>query len=256
MPAGPAIAEAGEHYTDVYYASTEPRPDEDRWERAALDVSMRRMRRIEHVLGRKGRVLDVGSGTGFQLAGAKALGWDVQGVEVSETAAAFARSRHDVLVVVGTLAEAAFDDSSFDAVTMVHVLEHVPDPIGLLRELQRIVRPGGVVSVAVPHPRALVHDAYNLFHRLRGRYAKDKYACGLYPPDHLYSFTRTALTTAMRTSGFTVVRTEVTGKGDPEHYPMVSWRGAGRAPAVERSLEWLGRRIGRASILDCIAVRT
>jgi SAM-dependent methyltransferase len=174
---------------------------------------------------------------------------------VSRAAAAYARDALGVPVRTGTLEDARFDDGAFSAATLTHVLEHVADPVALLRGLHRVLEPGAILNVAVPHARALIHDAYNLYHRARGRYGKDKFACGLFPPDHLFAFDRTSLRRALERGGFRVLRFEISGKGDPDHYPMVSWRGAGRAPALERPLEWLGRKTGRGSLLDCIAHR-
>lgn len=252
MPEEAASSEAGEHYTGVYY-DAERRPDEERWEAAAADAAARRMARIEAALGTTGRFLDVGAGTGFLVAAARDAGWDARGVEVSATAAGFARERLGVPITVGTVSDAGFPDASFDAVCLIHVFEHVPDPRGLLNELGRILVPGGVLNVAVPNARGLIYSAYNVVHRLRGRYERDRFACSLYPPDHLYAFDERSLGAALRAGGFEVRRMTITGKGDPDHYPVVTWRGSGRAALAEAAVHRAGRALGRGSIIDCIA---
>jgi SAM-dependent methyltransferase len=98
-----------------------------------------------------GRLLDVGSHCGFFLRRARGKGWDLTGVEPSENACAIGREFFDLNLVHGTLAEAAFADRSFDVVTLVDVFEHVEQPVALLREVHRVIRPDGVLFIKVPN---------------------------------------------------------------------------------------------------------
>lgn len=251
MPAGDAVDDADDLYTRAYYGGSE-RADESRFESATLESSDARMRSIERALGRRGRLLDVGCGTGYLLAAAQARGWEVVGVEVSARAAAFARETHGVEVTVGTLASAGLEPSSVDAVTLVHVLEHVPHPLALLGDVRRVLRADGALAVAIPNPRALIYAAYNAYHLARMRYRRDRYSCSLYPPSHLYAWDVAALRRLLERAGFRVVEITVTGKGDPQRYPVVDW-GSGAVARAKRLVEGAGRAVGRGSIIECIA---
>jgi SAM-dependent methyltransferase len=109
---------------------------------------------------RGGRALDVGCGTGAQMDAARRLGWEVHGVEPSPAAAEFARKTLGLPVVTGTLESAAYPDEHFDVVNLCHVLEHLPDPVATLREVARVLRPNGLVLLAVPNHRSLVALAF------------------------------------------------------------------------------------------------
>jgi SAM-dependent methyltransferase len=85
------------------------------------------------------------------LAGMRDLGWTVEGLDFDPGAVAAARAR-GLAVREGDLASARLADGAFDAVAMVHVLEHVPDPRALLAEAARVLAPGGRLAVVTPNP--------------------------------------------------------------------------------------------------------
>jgi len=92
------------------------------------------------------RYLDVGCSSGALLRSALRHGFDAEGVEPAAQAAEFAKST-GLKVFHGYLEEARFPASSFDAVTLMEVIEHLPDPSALLREVWRILKPNGVLVV-------------------------------------------------------------------------------------------------------------
>ena len=108
-----------------------------------------------HLAGAR-RVLDVGAGTGW-LAGHVA---DYTGVEGSPAAVAEAQ-RLGRNVVQADLRDALpFADASFDAAVAKDVLEHVPDPAAVVREIGRVLRPGGRVFASSPDAQRWVWDDY------------------------------------------------------------------------------------------------
>lgn len=134
----------------------------------------------------KGKLLDVGCGSGRFLAKMRELGWDVAGVEPDKTAATIAKEHFKLPVHTGRLDEINLPADLFQAVAVRHVIEHVHNPVGLLRECYRLLAPGGVLVILTPNARSLGH---NLFSRNWSE---------LDPPRHLFLFSAEALISAAK----------------------------------------------------------
>ncbi len=160
-------------------------------EEGRLATFHRRLKRLEKLHRPPGRLLDVGAYTGALVAVALERGWRAIGVEPSRWAVAQARAR-DLVVLEGTLESSGLADESFDVVTMWDVIEHVFNPLSLLRSAARVLKPGGIVVVHTM-------DAGSLAARLmRGRWP-------WLMEMHLHYFTRRTLAKALEQSGFGVV---------------------------------------------------
>jgi SAM-dependent methyltransferase len=151
----------------------------------------------------QGRYLDVGCGSGGTLGVARALGWRTAGVEMDAEAAARARAFADELHV-GDAFGAPFTPGRFDVVSAFHVLEHVPDPVALLRRMLAWLAPGGLLIVEVP-------NAGGLGAALFGRAWS-----GLELPRHLSHFTPASLERAVTAAGGHIVWQRQQAK--PRHY--------------------------------------
>ena len=108
----------------------------------------------------RGRLLDVGSGAGDKAAKFRLLGWQVIGVETDPEAAARARQIHGLDIRAGYLSQQDFKPASFDAATLMSVLEHVPAPLDLLREIHALLVPGGVLLLDVPSWNSRLREAF------------------------------------------------------------------------------------------------
>jgi len=112
------------------------------------------------------RILDAGCGSGRNMIELNRHG-TVTGVEISPTSAALARDRDAGEVLTGSVLEMPFADDSFDLAVSLDVIEHLDDDLAALRELRRVVAPGGALLVTVPAYRWLWsgHDEINHHHR-------------------------------------------------------------------------------------------
>ncbi len=133
----PEFAQDTAHLETTYELETLQRADAGK--RRKFDLTLRAL--APH--RRLNRLLEVGCGQGLFLEHARGAGWQVQGVDILTPVAELARSR-GLAVFAGELAQARFPDGSFDAVTMSEVIEHVVDPVSLMKEVARVLRPGGV----------------------------------------------------------------------------------------------------------------
>ena len=160
----------------------------------------------------RGKLLDIGCGTGEFLEAATRRGWEACGVELSARAAQLAREK-GLDARCCTLASAPYASGSFDAITCLDVLEHVADPVQDLQRARELLAPGGLFVIRVPN---------TLFHLIKTR------ACtalgvndvGLQMDYHLNHFTPKTLVKTLRRCGFRTISLEV---GAPETVAHAAW---------------------------------
>jgi SAM-dependent methyltransferase len=134
------------------------------------------------------QALDIGCGNGRFLGKLQALGWEAQGVEFNAGAVAVCHAG-GLRVFHGDLHAARFADESFDMISARHLIEHLPDPGGLMAEVVRILKPGGYFLVRTPNSRALGRKTF-------GRYWYHNDV-----PRHLVLFSPANLTTLAQRHG-------------------------------------------------------
>jgi 2-polyprenyl-3-methyl-5-hydroxy-6-metoxy-1,4-benzoquinol methylase len=173
-----------------------------------------------------GKVLDVGCGSGFLLDDLRTAGRTACGVELNRQEADAAAAK-GFEVFCGPLEQAGFPDASFDTVILNHVLEHVPSPSATLREIYRLLAPGGILLLHTPNLSSYQRRIFG--------------PCwaGWHLPFHLYQFTPATLANLARAAGFTVRRTMTVS---PEYHFLTSAAAHTRAkngtrlPGIVRSL--------------------
>ena len=118
----------------------------------------RKVSLLNKLAPRRGQLLDYGCGTGHFLAAAKSAGWQVSGLEPNARARAEASER--LGQPVGQESLASFQPGTFDAITLWHVLEHVHLLNETLAQLTALLKPDGVLLVAVPNVESLDAQHY------------------------------------------------------------------------------------------------
>jgi len=161
-------------------------------------VAAPKVRYVEERLGRKGKWLDVGCGTGEILAAARARGWVVQGVETNQRAAQIGAERFGVPISKGFITDSEHlrQLSEFDVVSMFGVLEHLYEPGKVIDSVSKGMPDSGVLVIEVPH-----YPSVSCFSQMAFPNFVDRI---LVPPMHLMVFTLQALQYLLRRSNIEI----------------------------------------------------
>ncbi len=145
-----------------------------------------------------GNLLEVGCGAGDYLALMRGMDWDVEGVEIDQAACQHARKKHGLKVHEGTLESKEYAENSFDAIVLNHVIEHVFDPITLIKECRRVVKPGGKIILLTPNMESWGHR----------KFKKDW--INLDPPRHIFLFSPKTMLACATAVGFNNIEVTTT----------------------------------------------
>ena len=215
--------------------------DAERPNRAQADRErLQRLRR--HVQG--GRLLDVGAATGTFLEVASETFHDARGVEPDPITSGQARAAgHQV--TTGTVDDVTAPPGGFDAITMLHVIEHLDSPRRVLHKAHQLLRPGGVLLIETPTTDCVWF-----------RFAPSRWRQLI--PDHYYFFSLATLTALLERCGLQVVEHAKVGRSVSLRFAADRLRRAGvpfasALPPVLRTLR-LERRTVRLNPGDIMSV--
>lgn len=138
------------------------------------------------------RVLEIGCGAGRLLTALQHAGFDVHGLEPARDACEFARRTLGDRVRCEPIERCSFPEHSFDTILMMHVLEHIGEPVSMLQRTRRLLAPHGALVVEVPN-----YDSYEA--RFLG-----PHWLHLDLPRHLFHFTPATLRATLNAAGFVV----------------------------------------------------
>ena len=157
---------------------------------------------------REGVLLDIGCGSGQYLLQMREWGWKIKGVEINPRAVHAAR-KAGLDVIAGTLEEAQLPSESIAFARLGDVLEHVPDPVATMKEIHRILEPGGLVEVITPN---LDSWGFSLF---------GKYWFPLETPRHIVLFTPQAIRALAQQTGFHIHKLKVRSHKEVDVIPSI-----------------------------------
>jgi 2-polyprenyl-3-methyl-5-hydroxy-6-metoxy-1,4-benzoquinol methylase len=155
-----------------------------------------------------GKALDVGCGDGSLLFIMKEYGWDVYGVDISDSAVKLAKEKLGTNnIFAGRLEDCRFPSAFFDIISLRHVLEHLNKPYDTLVEIKRILKKDGILSITVPNIDSIYFHFFkkNWFH--------------LDIPRHLYQFSARTLKDLLNKAGFKIIK-----RGNPLEDPLDLFR--------------------------------
>ena len=186
----PSEGELSRYYSEAYYAY-QPFSKPNWLQRVKQRLNRSPIPSHNPSFSRTGDFLDVGCGSGAYLSRMRELGWNVRGVEPGSYGANTGRQA-GFDIFQGTLLQAKFASESFDYVRSNHSFEHMPNPLEVLQEMYRILRPGGMLYIGVPNVEGL---AFRVFGR---------YWWYMGAPLHTYSYSPKTLSHLLGRVGFRV----------------------------------------------------
>ena len=144
------------------------------------------------------KLLEIGCGSGEFLNYMQIAGWQVEGIDFDAKAIESVRAKYGINARVGSLESFRYAEKYFDAITMNHVIEHVPNPVALLQECYRILKPGGYLVIVTPNINSWGHQKFKTNWR------------GLEPPRHIHLFSEATLQKCGKKAGFQEIDTWTT----------------------------------------------
>lgn len=148
----------------------------------------------------RGKMLEVGCGYGYLLARFREEGWDVIGIDPYKGGCAYTKATHGIEAIPAILENAGFADETFDVVILNHVIEHMPDPLKSLREINRVLKKGGHFVIETPRYDTLMFKIF-------GKRERSVSYSG-----HFYFFTTESLEKMYNLAGFRRTKLWYTGR--------------------------------------------
>lgn len=193
----PTFEEIKKIYSNEYYKAWGMEDGENNEVALMKKFTFRNM--LKKILPYKkgGNILDIGTASGFLLEEAKKLGFEPYGVELSEYSSSIAKKKFgDDRIYNGILQDAPFKNNFFDIITMTDLLEHISNPLDILKKcydiLKNVDNGGGYIMITVP-------DTYSFTHNIM----KSKWT--QYKLEHLFYFNKKNMEIIAKYTGFEII---------------------------------------------------
>ena len=180
----------GEEYYKIWY---------EKQYKQRVKLWARRFNKVKKFC-KPGKLLDVGTGDGLFLKVAKKANFDVYGTEISSAAVKAAKSLYGLDIHLTKIENADFKGNSFDVITIWHVIEHVTNPLEVVKKVYSLSKPGAIVFVATPNL-----DKYlsRIIYRLKNNRPYPFYSSK--GEQHLFHFTEHTLEKVIKKAGFNII---------------------------------------------------
>lgn len=192
-------------YTAEYladYYSTYIR-DESKIEDELIKAQTYCLSLVENYLPEKGKLLEIGSGNGYLLRAAKERGWRPTGHEIDCESAQKVSEKIGMEILCGDFTELEINEK-FEAVMMLHVLEHFKDPVSHLKKINSVIKKGGILFIALPNIQSRSGLVKFALEKLK---IKRKNVAAYYDTDHhLWYYTPFTIRKFLEKNGFEILR--------------------------------------------------
>lgn len=210
----------------------------------------KRLETVRSYVSQKGRLLDIGCAIGTFLNIARSSGWEVQGSEISEFAATYAREEYKLEVMCGEFDKMRFaGKGKFDVITMWDVVDHAEDPVAFLEDAASLLKPGGYMFVLTTMEDSFIYEACKYIYKFSLGLIKGPVSKG-HPIHHSTFFSRSTLEKALESCGLKVKSMELS------EYPAQFFPGSGISRQAFKLFYHLGNMINRPLMVTFVAQKT
>ncbi len=196
----PGINFSDKEWEDIYKVGYFSEPTGWLKKKRVEEVAEKFDRGIKILKKEKIDYLDVGAGEGLGIMEALKRGWNVTAIDITDHRIETAKTS-DVKFFLGRLIDLALPENSFDFIYFDSVLEHVLNPLEHLREIKRILKPGGIVYIGVPNEDSLFNDVKKLAYRFSGRKDISVKIKPFDSPYHVIGFNKKSIKRIVQNSG-------------------------------------------------------
>ena len=178
--------------------------------RKMMPDTTRRYQFIKKIIPKKSRVLEIGSGHGFFLEIMKTNGFDIIGFDISKEKRKYSKKISNIPVYDININEKIPTVDKFDIVVLFHTLEHITEPITLLKNIKKLLKPKGKILIEVPNS--------DDFHLKLNKFYKEFY----WERAHIHYFNSKSLKTVINLGGFKGIK--ITGVQRYSIENFLHWR--------------------------------